>query len=103
MSEKKEAEKAGPAAAPEIPYAENLFAAEVYADEASFFSLKGGNVSIVFTSGRFDNCTKPATLRRVVVGRLVIPAAGAQSLAVGLYDYLTQNGFDPSPPKSTAN
>lgn len=82
--------------APPIPYAENLFATEVYADESTYFAIKGGNVSITFCSAVWDNSGGPGgQLTRVVVGRLVMPIHGAQGLALGLYDFLAQRGHAP--------
>lgn len=79
-----------------IVYAENLFATEVYSDDASYFALKGGNVSITFTSIVWDNTAgRNGQVTRTVVGRLVIPTAGAQGLAYGLYDFLAQRGLAP--------
>lgn len=76
---------------------ENMFAPEIFASEASFFSLAPGLVTITFTSYRFDHTNLPGVQRKVVVGRLVLPATGAQALAAGLYDYLSKNGLTPIP------
>jgi hypothetical protein len=55
MADKKEGESKGTTnVAP--PIAENLYATEIYADFASFFALKGGNISI--TSPRRDSITR---------------------------------------------
>jgi hypothetical protein len=94
--------KAGGGNPQEIELAENLFGTEVYADAAEFFAIKpGGNVSIAFSSMRFDNSSQPGALKRVVIGRLVIPVSGAYALAAGLYDFLQKQGF--TPPKSETN
>jgi hypothetical protein len=84
-------------AAQQVPVLENVCAPEVFASEASFFSIGPGVLTITFTSYRFDNTTSPGAQRRVVVGRLVMPIPGAQGLSVGLYDYLKKTGYDPSP------
>ena len=80
---------------PQIPLAENLFAPELFASEAAYFALGSGTLTITFTSFRFDNSSSPAVQRRVVIGRLVMPIAGAQALAAGLYDYLSKAGLTP--------
>jgi hypothetical protein len=95
--------KEGTAQPEPLQIAENLFAAEVYADSAAYFSLKGGNVCITFTSVRFDNSVSPGQPRNVVIGRLVMPALGAHQLAVGLFDYLKRNGLKFDPPASSGN
>jgi hypothetical protein len=81
-----------------LPFEENLSAPEAFASEASSFATGPGVVTITFTSFRFDNSTDPAVQKRVVIARLVMPTAGAQALAVGLYDFLKQSGLDPAPP-----
>jgi hypothetical protein len=88
------------AAANQAQTVENLFAPEVFATEASFFSSGQGNVTITFSSYRFDNSTSPAVQKRVIVSRLVMPLTGAQGLAAGLYDFLKKQNLDPMPPPS---
>ena len=80
------------------PLVENLYAPEVFATEPAAFSHGHGTVTITFSSWRFDNSTDPAVQKRVVIARLVMPTAGAQALAAGLYDYLKKAGLDPVPP-----
>jgi hypothetical protein len=74
---------------------ENLLAPEMFASEATAFSIHAGVISITFGSNRYDNSTVPPTLNQVVVGRLVMPPAGAKNLALGLYNFLAQNGMEP--------
>jgi hypothetical protein len=99
MKDKKEGESGKGGVLASI--AENLYAPEIYADVASFFVLKSGNISITLTSTRFDNSTTPTTIKRVVIGRLVMPAAGGLGLADGLYEFLRQMGLLPD--KAGAN
>lgn len=85
-----------------LPIAENLFAPEVYADTAAFFTLKSGHsIQITFSSLRYDNSSVPAVLRNVIVGRLVMPAGGAVDLVDSLNDYLRRHGLRPD--KAGAN
>jgi hypothetical protein len=88
------------AQANKVQTVENLFAPEMFATEASFFSSAAGMVTVTLSSYRFDNSTTPATQKRVIVGRLVMPVTGAQGLAAGLYDFLKKQNFDPMPPPS---
>ena len=90
-------ESSVPPAKTSIEYTENVFAPEVFASEATFITIGGGTIAVTFTSFRWDNGTKPPKQRKVVVGRLVLPIAGAQGLAVGLYDFLKKNNLDPVP------
>ena len=68
-------------------------APEIYAVAATGFFNANGTISITLESARADHSKSPAPVSRVVVGRLVMPAAGAQALAVGLFDFLEKQGF----------
>jgi hypothetical protein len=61
---------------------------DLYADGATGFFVFSGNVKITFESVRVDHATSPGPVNRVVIGRLVMPIAGAESLARGLLDFL---------------
>lgn len=102
MTDKPETDEGAgqPAGPPSI--IDNLFGAEVYADDVAFFAHKGNNVSMQLVSARFD-ANDGGKLKLVTVGRLVMPIAGAQGLAVGLYDYLKKNGLAPDVDPRTAN
>jgi hypothetical protein len=76
-------------------HVENLFAPELFASEASSFSIHSGVVTITLASHRYDNSMSPAALNKVVVGRIVLPPAGAKNLALGLYNFLSNNGLEP--------
>jgi len=77
---------------------ENVFAPEIFASEASFFAQGGGIVSITLASYRWDASSTPSgAAKRIVIGRLVMPIKGAQTLVVGLYDFLRKAGLDPIP------
>jgi len=79
----------------EVQHIEDLFAHELFASEASSFSIDSGVVSITFSSHRYDHSEAPPALKSVVVGRVVLPPAGAKKLAVALYDFLARNGMEP--------
>ena len=81
-----------PAIGTTIEIVENLAAPELFATEGTYFSLTGPNVTVTLTSLRWDSSSQPAVLKRVVVGRLVMPIAAAQSLTVTLYDQLAKHG-----------
>lgn len=86
--------KSSTAAGTYISIEENLAAPEIFATEGTYFSLTGPNVTVTLTSLRWDNSHQPPVLKRVVVGRLVMPIAAAQSLTVTLYDHLTKHGHE---------
>lgn len=82
---------------PPIGYDDNPSAPQVFADEAVGFWLHNGVVMVTMTSTHIDHHTTPGPITRQVVARLVLPVAGAQHLAAGLYNFLKQHGLDPVP------
>jgi len=72
---------------------DNPNAPETYAVAATGFFNANGVISITLESARADHSKSPGPINRVVVGRLVMPAAGAQAMAVGLFDFLEKQGF----------
>ena len=76
-----------------IDFHDNPLAPEIYASGATGFFVSNNTISITLESLRADHAEKPGPLQRVVVGRLVMPAAGAQGLAIGLFDFLEKQGF----------
>jgi hypothetical protein len=78
---------------PEIKFVDNPSAPEFYASGATGFFVSNGTITITLESIRADHGEKPGPLQRVVVGRLTMPAAGAQGLAIGLFDFLEKQGF----------
>ena len=79
--------------APAIAFVDNPNAPEVYASGATGFFVSNGTITITLESLRADHGDTPGPLKRVVVGRLTMPAAGAQGLAIGLFDFLEKQGF----------
>lgn len=75
---------------------DNPHAPELFASGASGFFIFNGNVVITFESARVDHSISPGPVNRVVVGRVVLPIAGAQGLVLGLHDILAQQGADPT-------
>jgi len=72
---------------------DDAFAAETFATSADSFALLGGtNVSITLVSTRRVD----GEVTDVIVGRIVMPVAGAQGLVVGLNGFLSQAGLSPS-------
>lgn len=71
---------------------------DVFATEAVGFLNFQGNIFVTLSAPRPDYSTDPAKMERVVIGRLVMPIAGAQHFALGLYDFLKKQGLDPTPP-----
>ena len=82
-----------PPKAPAITFVDNPEAPEFYASGATGFFVSNGIITITLESLRADHGEKPGPLKRVVVGRLTMPAAGAQGLAIGLFDFLEKQGF----------
>jgi hypothetical protein len=81
------------------PSAANLIddprAPEIFVDGVCGFFLHNGNLRLAFEASRADHAHNPAPIGRYVVARIVMPAAGARALAVGLFDFLKQMGLEP--------
>jgi hypothetical protein len=69
---------------------------DVFADEAILFDLVNGTVRITFAVARNETPVVGSQPALVAVGRLVMTVAGAQRLSLGLHDFLTKHGCDPS-------
>ena len=82
---------------PTIRYDDNPAAPQAFADEAVGFWLHNGVVMLTLTSTHIDHHSSPGPVTRQVVARIVMPVAGAQGLAAGLYNFLKKNGLDPVP------
>jgi hypothetical protein len=80
-----------------IHFIDNPLAPELFASEPVGFFMQNGVVTITLSSTHADHQAPPGMQSRVVVGRLVLPAHGAQALAAGLYDFLKKMGADPVP------
>ena len=74
---------------------ENPAAPEIFVDGVCGFFLHNQNLRIAFEASRVDHAISPGPVTRVIVARIVIPAAGARALAVGLFDFLKKMGLDP--------
>jgi len=81
----------------EIPFIDNPAAPDVFASEVPGFFVHAGVVRITLASARVNHATNPGKISRVVIGHLVLPIPAAQSLAVGLYNFLKEKGYDPAP------
>jgi hypothetical protein len=80
-----------------VEFIDNPLAPETFASGVSGFLITPGTIHITFESARVNHMLSPGPVNRVVVARLVMPVAGAQALAAGLYDFLKQHGLDPVP------
>ena len=75
-------------------FVDNPEAPEIFSSGATGFFVANGNITVTFDSARADHSQSPGPVYRAVVGRIVMPAAAAQGLAVGLFDFLEKQGFD---------
>lgn len=83
-------------------FMDNPHAPDVYADAATGFFVFGGNMKITFESARVDHSASPGPINRVVIGRLVMPMAQAESLARGILDIIEkQRASDQTQSSST--
>jgi hypothetical protein len=79
----------------DMPAVANPFAPDVFADEAVGFEVVQGVIRVSFGAIKMADAVPPSPNRMVVIGRLVLPVEGAQRLALGLFDFLKQQGHDP--------
>lgn len=68
---------------------------DFFADESILFDLVNGTVRITFAVARNETPMAGTRQALVAIGRLVMGVEGAQRLALGLFDYLKQQGHDP--------
>ncbi len=80
---------------PVVTFIDNPHAPELFCTEAVGFLVSEGNIHITFATTRVNHATNPGGMNRVVIARVVLPVAGAQGLAAGLYDFLKKRGLDP--------
>jgi hypothetical protein len=77
-----------------LNFVDNPDAPEIFSSGATGFFVANGNITITFESARADHSQSPGPVYRTVVGRVVMPAASAQGLAIGLFEFLEKQGFD---------
>ena len=70
-------------------------APEIFVDGVCGFFLHNQNLRIAFEASRVDHALSHGPATRLIVARIVLPAAGARALAVGLFDFLKKMGLDP--------
>ena len=79
-----------------VTFIDNPHAPDVFASAAVGFFNFNGSIMITFEAAHVDHSKSPGPVNRVVIGRLVMPTGGAQGLALGLYNFLKDQGLDPS-------
>lgn len=70
----------------------NPHAPDVLADEALGFEIVNDTVRITFAVAKMLEGAPPSEVGLVTLGRLVMGKDGAQRLAVGLFNFLTERG-----------
>jgi hypothetical protein len=75
---------------PASNFVDDPHAPEIYASNFSGIQVLMGNVMITLESTHADHSGAPGTVTRVVVGRIVLPVAIAESLAMQLHNLLAQ-------------
>ncbi len=70
-------------------------APEIFVDAVCGFFLHNQNLRMAFEGSRVDHSLSPGPVTRYVAARVVMPSAGARSLAVGLFDFLKKMGLEP--------
>ncbi|HEY1561926.1 MAG TPA: hypothetical protein VGF71_13740 [Caulobacteraceae bacterium] len=82
--------------APTLTFIDNPHSPAVFCDSVSGFFLLNGVISLTLESARVDHSQSPGPVNRVVVGRIQMSVPAAQGLALGLFDFLKQQGLDPA-------
>jgi hypothetical protein len=85
-----------PASAPQPQMLDDPMAPEFFASACCGFSIGQGNVTLTFEAARCNHFDPNSAMTRVVVGRIVMPAAAAQALVIQLNSALEQSGLSPS-------
>lgn len=62
-------------------FVDNPHAPDIFADAATGIFTLSGNVRLTFESVRCEHSKSPGPIRRVVIGRLVMPEAAAEQMA----------------------
>jgi hypothetical protein len=70
---------------------ENLLAPDIFAHEGIVEGQMLGNVVIKLVVWKWDASTTPPTKKRVVVGRVMMPVAGANAMAETAYSFVHEN------------
>jgi hypothetical protein len=76
-------------------FVDNPFAPNIFAADAMGYFINEGTVTITLTSMAPNHVEPGGSLKKVVVGRLVMSVPAAQRLAIGLVDFLKKQGHDP--------
>ncbi|MFT8245609.1 hypothetical protein [Roseomonas sp. BN140053] len=77
---------------PPAEFIDDPHAPKLYATGVSGLWLHAGTVHLTLEVGRVAHDATPGRRQRVVVGTVVMPVAAAQTLAVGLFDFLRSHG-----------
>ncbi len=77
---------------------DNPDAPVIYCIDAAGFSIFAGVVTVTLLSQFWDHTADPSVSTRRVVGRLVMPAIGAHSLATQLFNFCEKQGIAAASP-----
>jgi hypothetical protein len=70
--------------------------ADHFADEVIAFDLRNGTLRMTLATLKMVEPAAPSPLHYVATGRVILPVAGAQRLAIALFDYLKKQGIEPA-------
>ncbi len=79
-----------------IPFIDNPNAPETFATNATGFVNLGGAIGITLETVKVNHGKHAGAVTRMVVGRVIMPVAGAQALAAGLHNFLVENNIAPT-------
>jgi len=78
-----------------VQFLDNPLSPMVYATGTSGLWLHANSVQVTFEAARVVHGAPPGPINRVVVGTLVMPVEAAQTLAVMLFNFLSEHGISP--------
>jgi hypothetical protein len=77
--------------APKIELVDNPHAPDVFADSATGWYILNGNIRITLEVARMGHTVdSPGPVRRIVIGRLVMPIEQVEAMAKGLLAFIDQ-------------
>ena len=83
---------------PSVSFLDKPHAPDVFADNATGFFNLNGNIRITLESVRVDHSSAPGPVRRVAIGRLVMPLAAAEAMAKNILDFINRQRTQQNPP-----
>ena len=86
-----------------LPLINHPHASDIFVDGSAGIHVFNGIARIALETVRVDHSSNPAATSRVLVGRLVMPLAAAESMARAILEFAEQYHRAQTPPASPAS